>query len=49
MKEVIINISNEQMEHVKELMTKHNLTQNEAILFLMQAGMREKQFRSDNE
>jgi hypothetical protein len=44
-----IEITEEQWKHIQELMKIHNITQDEAVTFLMTVGMREMKLREDYE
>jgi|10_taG_2_1085330.scaffolds.fasta_scaffold318544_2 hypothetical protein len=48
MTKVTIPITEEQWQHIQELMKKHNASQEEIVTFLMTVGMREKNFREEN-
>ena len=45
--DIYITITKEQWEHIQELMLKHNKTQEEIVIFLMKAGMREMDLRKE--
>ena len=49
MKRMTIPITQEQWNHIQEIMKRHSCSQDEAVSFLMKAGMREMAFRSDNQ
>ena len=45
---ISIEITQEQWGHIQELMLFHNITQEEAITYLLVVGMREVDFREVN-
>tara|TARA_R110002051_G_scaffold141172_1_gene214154 strand:+ start:923 stop:1072 length:150 start_codon:yes stop_codon:yes gene_type:complete len=47
MTKVTIPITDEQMKNIQEIMKKHSCSQDEAVRFLMVAGMREMKLRKD--
>ena len=49
MTEIKITITKQQWELIQELMRKHNITQDEAIEYILTVGIREKNFREENQ
>lgn len=47
--EMKIKITQKQWDNIQEIMKKHNCSQDEAVAYLMQIGMREMKFREDYE